>query len=388
MYLHALAYLIFVGTEQGLWVSLDNGASFQQWKSGYPSVSTYDLAIQEREADLAIATFGRAIYILDDIRPLRKLANSKGMVSKKVTAFAAPAAIQAEYRNAPGYEWSTLGLWDAENRRAGAAISYYVMPDSKDTAKKQRADSALVKVYNDKNEVIRNLRWKADTGFNRSYWNMDEKGFRNPGTPRPRPGQENGGWEVLPGNYKVVITLGKDADSTTVTVKDDPRIGNRNDIKIAQRNLQLRLRKSVDKLVEGMDRLTEAEEVARKVDAQYKDMEGKDADSLRKVSRKMQDEIKGIREFISGKPQTRQGYGQVPQITVMNQLQQANGIITAKPIVPGETEQRLVKQAEGLIDEAVQKINAFFSNSWKKYRQQTENTPLKLFKEYKEIETP
>ena len=63
--------LIFAGTEHGLWVSLDNGFSFQQWKNGYPSVSTYDLAIQEREADLAIATFGRSMWILDDIRPLR-----------------------------------------------------------------------------------------------------------------------------------------------------------------------------------------------------------------------------------------------------------------------------------------------------------------------------
>ena len=59
--------LIFVGTEQGLWISLDNAATFQQFKNGYPSVSTYDLAIQERENDLVIATFGRALYILDDI---------------------------------------------------------------------------------------------------------------------------------------------------------------------------------------------------------------------------------------------------------------------------------------------------------------------------------
>ena len=57
--------LIFAGTEQGLWISFDNGNNFQQWKNGYPSVSTYDLAIQEREADLAIATFGRALWILD-----------------------------------------------------------------------------------------------------------------------------------------------------------------------------------------------------------------------------------------------------------------------------------------------------------------------------------
>ncbi len=380
--------LIFLGTEQGLWISLDNGASFQQWKNGYPSVSTYDLAIQEREADLAIATFGRAIWILDDIRPLRKLAASKGILNKKITAFPAPVAIQAEFRNAPGYEWSTWGLWDAQNRPAGAPVSYYLLPpDSKDTAKKTKTDSALVKIYNDKNELIRNLKWKTDTGFNRNYWSMEEKGFRFPGSPRPRPGApEPGGWQVLPGTYKVVITVGKDSDSTMVTVKDDPRIGNRNEVKLAQRKMQLRLRKSVDKLVEGMDRLAEAEDVARKVDAQYKDAEGKEADSLRKTTKKMQDEIKNIREFISGKPQTRQGYGQVPQITVMNQLQQANGIIVAKQVIPGATEERLVVQAEGLVDQDVQKINTFFNGNWKKYREQTESTPVKLFKEYKEIE--
>jgi photosystem II stability/assembly factor-like uncharacterized protein len=384
--------LIFAGTEQGLWVSLDNGASFQQWKNGYPSVSTYDLAIQEREADLCIATFGRAIYILDDIRPLRKLAANKGVINKKLTVFPAPVAIQAEYRNAPGYEWSTWGIWDAQNRPYGAALSYYVMPPAtKDTSsvKAPKKDSATVKIYNDKNELIRTLKWEADTGFNRRYWYMDEKGFRNPGSPKPRPGApEPGGWSVLPGNYKVVVTLHGEADSTMVTVKDDPRIGNRNDIKLAQHSLQLRLRKSVDKLVEGMDRLTEAEETAKKVEAQFRDTEGKDADSVRKMSRKMQDEIKSIREFISGKPQTRQGYGQVPQITVMNQYYLANGSISARPVAPGATEERLVRQAEGLIAEAVQKINAFFDNSWKKYREQAEATPPKLFKDYKAIDHP
>ncbi len=64
--------LLFVGTEHGLWVSFDKGSSFQQWKNGYPSVSTYDMAIQEREADLVIASFGRAIWVLDNIRPLTR----------------------------------------------------------------------------------------------------------------------------------------------------------------------------------------------------------------------------------------------------------------------------------------------------------------------------
>ena len=116
--------LIFVGTEQGLWVSLDNGTNFQQFKNGYPSVSTYDMAIQEREADLVIATFGRALWILDDIRPLRKVAANKGQVfAKKLVAFDAPQAYQAKMKNASGIEYSTYGTYEGENKRTGAPIT-------------------------------------------------------------------------------------------------------------------------------------------------------------------------------------------------------------------------------------------------------------------------
>ena len=373
--------LIFAGTEHGLWVSLDNGSTFQQWKNGYPSVSTYDLAIQEREADLVIATFGRAIYVLDDIRPLRALASSKGIVSKPLMVFSPGDAYQVSYRNQPGYEWSTWGLWDAENRPRGAAISYFMTP-ARDTSRRAGRDSVAVKIFNEKNENIRNLKWKVDSGLNRSYWAMDEKGVRFPGSGRGRTAAEPSGWQVLPGRYKVVLTAGRNSDSTYITVKDDPRIENRNNIKVAQREMLLRLRKSSEKLTEGLDRLLEAEEITQKVDAQIKGIEGRPMDSLRRSTKVIQDSIKAIREFINGKPETRQGTGSVPQITVINQLGAANSAITSKPLAPGQQEEMLVKRAEDLIAEAIRKINQFFQVNWSAYRRQVEETPVKLFKDY------
>ena len=377
--------LIFVGTEQGLWVSLDYGNTFQQWKNGYPSVSTYDLAIQEREADLVIATFGRAIYILDDIRPLRKLASQKGILPGKLILFPPPDAFQAFYKNAPGYEWSTWGIWDAENRPRGAGISYFIQPGiTKDTtSKKTGLDSVNVKFYNDKNELTRTLQWKADSGMNRRYWNMDEKGARIPGSAKPRPGsQEPAGFQVLAGTYKVIINMGAFSDSTFITVKDDPRTGNRNEIKMAQRNMHLRLRKSSDKLAEGLDRLADADEVFQKIESQMKGMEGKEIDSIRKSTKLMQDEVKIIREFISGKPRTRQGTGSVPQVTVINQWQQASSAITAKPVIPGKQEEMLIERSETLIQDALIQINRFFDGKWKAYRKQVEETSIKIFKDY------
>lgn len=420
--------LIFLGTEQGLWVSLDNGVSFEQWKNGYPSVSTYDLAIQEREADLVIGTFGRAIWVLDDIRPLRAIAANKGMALKKpITVFPAPEAYQAQYKAATGYEWSTFGLWDAENRSRGAQVSFYInKPARSDSAREtqtgttpstdvpatstsqqsgrggrfgggvfgqggpggRRGDSAIVKIYNNSNELIRTLRWTVDSGFNRMYWGMEEKGERRPGSPKPQAGAaEPGGTQVLPGMYKLVITYARSADSTLLTVKDDPRLGNRNEIKIAQKKMYERLNKSAVKLTEGMDRLTEAEEVCTKMQAQLKGVEGKDADSLRKTTTKMQDQIKEIREIISGKTSDKQGITRSPfETTVMNLLQLAQQAIGSKMVVPGSQEETLVSNAEKAIAGVVVKINSFFDGKWKEYRQQAENTKVNLFKDYQPIQ--
>lgn len=379
--------LIFVGTEQGLWISFDNGSTFQQWKNGYPSVSTYDLAIQEREADLVIGTFGRAIWIMDDIRPLRKVAAEKGMLSKKLTVFAAPDAYQAQYRSATGYDWSTMGLYDGDNRRRGAAISYFVSNAKDSAAKRSRSDSVTVKIYNDKNENIRNLKWKADTGLNRQYWNMEEKGFRQPGSPKPRPGApEPGGFQALPGTFKVVISMNKESDSTYITVKDDPRFGNRNDYKLAQRKMYDRLRKSGDKLTEGTDRLTESDELCSKMMAQLKDVEGKEADSLRKSTKAMQDSIKAIKEFISGKPSDKQGINRDRGQTVLRDYQVAAQYIGSKNVAPGAQEEKLVMNAEESITEAIQRINKFYSNNWPAYRKQVEGADIKFFKDYKPIE--
>ncbi len=411
--------LIFVGTEQGLWVSLDNSATFQQYKNNYPSVSTYDLAIQEREADLCIATFGRAIYIVDDIRPLRYAASQKGVLSKNLIALKNNDAYQVTFKNAPGYEWSTWGIWDADNKGRGAAINFYVNPAllKKDSTRKPTVteptvaslspneamsagtrrgggatsvgaglDTATVKIYNAQNELIRTLKWGIDTGYNKRVWGMEEKGMRQPGSPKPKPGSpEPSGDAVMPGNYKVVIQVKKEIDSAYVTIKPDPRVPDNSAIKAAQKTMTKRLMTTAEKLTAGMDMLTDADEIAKKYEAQYKDVAGKEADSIRKQSKKMQDDIKAINDFINGKKIERQGYGQLPVETVMTALQEARFGIIGKNAAPTQQEELLVKKAEAKIGEAVTKINNFFGGKWKSYQSLIENSKVNIFKEFKEL---
>jgi photosystem II stability/assembly factor-like uncharacterized protein len=389
--------LIFVGTEQGLWISFDNGVQFQQFKNGYPSVSTYDLAIQEREADLVIATFGRALWILDDIRPLRKLAANKGQLNaKKITAFEAPQAYEANMKNASGIEYSIWGSYEGENRKTGGSISFYINKTNNDTGKNKLADTATVKLFDASNNQVRTLRVKADSGFNRFFWGLEGKGIRQTGGGRGGGGggrgggratDEPGGLPVDPGTYKFVISIGKDlSDSNFITVNDDPNAPTSKEIRTAIRNANTRLDKIALKLVDLNDRLAEADDIVKKIEANLKDADPRQADTLRKTGKIIQDSLKMIREILSGKPQEKQGYGNIPQVTVNSILGEARSYILGKKVAPGMQEERLMKDAEMMVAGVLQKANIFFEGKWKQYRTLAENTPVKLFKEYKPIE--
>lgn len=391
--------LIFAGTEHGLWISFDNGNSFTQWKNGYPSVSTYDLAIQEREADLCIATFGRAIYILDDIRPLRKVAANNGnLFSKKLTVFPAPESYQARFRPGMGYDWSVWGLYEGQNRGRGAQYSFFVNPDKTKTdtatktkdstsSRRTRTDSATVNIYNSNNELIRTIKVKADTGLNKNTWGYEMKGIRGPGTPKPKGNSpEPGGYPVYPGMYKLTVTLGRETDSTMIAVNPDPNVPNNREIYDAKMNMLKRIEKSTIRLTEITDRLSDAEETIAKVEASQKNVDGKVADSIKNMSRAMTDSIKSIRNFIFGKQQEKQGYGTPFQISVNGKLGDARQEVLNKTKIPDQQEIRMTEQAEGLVDQAVQKANEFFTGKWKEYQQLVESSPIKLFKEYKAVD--
>jgi len=391
--------LIFVGTEQGLFISLDNGVNFQQFKNGYPSVSTYDMAIQEREADLVIATFGRALWILDDIRPLRKLAANKGQVfAKKLTAFDAPQAYQAKMKNASGIEYSTYGTYEGENKRSGAPITFFVNKTAADSGKNRISDTLQIAIYDANGVNVRNLRTKADTGFNKYYWGMEGRGIRQAGGGGRGGGggrfggagggsAEPGGLPVNPGTYKVVMSLGRDLkDSTMVVVNDDPNAPTPLAVRNAIRAANARMEKSIVKLTALNDRLTEVDEIMKKVEAGYASMDRKTADTIRKAAKPVADGLKEIREMLNGKPQLKQGYGNIPQETVNGILGEARQVVMGKTAMPGEQENRIMGYAEEAVNGVIVKANALFEGSWKQYRALAEAAPLKFFKDYKTLE--
>ena len=100
----------------------------------------------------------------------------------------------------------------------------------------------------------------------------------------------------------------------------------------------------------------------------------------------MQDSIKEIREFISGRTSDRQGLSRPPQITVLGTMQMAQQYISSKSVAPGPQEEQLVKNAEEMINAAVQRINRFYASRWLDYRRQVDATKISLFKDYQPIQ--
>ena len=121
--------LLFLGTDQGLFISFDKGGSWTHYDKNYPHVSTRDMKIHPREHDLIIGTFGRAVWIMDDIRPLREIAKQgTKMLQDTFAVFPAPDAYQWSYRSYQGTRFYAQGQFQGQDRRGGAMLTYWVLP--------------------------------------------------------------------------------------------------------------------------------------------------------------------------------------------------------------------------------------------------------------------
>jgi len=141
---HVNKDLMFIGTEFGLFFTVDGGKKWLELDGGIPTISTRDVKIQRRENDLVVGTFGRGIYILDDYAPLRELTK-KSM--KKDAILIAPSRPVKWFRLDDNHSDSDgSDLFAAKNPAHGATLTYF-LKDSLLTAKEKRqaAEKEMIK---------------------------------------------------------------------------------------------------------------------------------------------------------------------------------------------------------------------------------------------------
>ena len=215
--------LLFLGTDDGLYYSINAGEKWSKMDPKvFPTVSTKDLVIHPREHDLVIETFGRAAWVLDDIRPLRALAQQKDIAKKPHHLFDPPTAYQAAYQQPTGSRFGADAMYHGENRKYGAMFTYfYNAPEGKEKNK----DSLSLQIF-DGERLIRTLKRKApkETGLHHWYWNMDEKGVNRPRRKTSKSKREPSGVGVLPGTYTAVLSSATVSNVVEVEVRVDPRI--------------------------------------------------------------------------------------------------------------------------------------------------------------------
>jgi photosystem II stability/assembly factor-like uncharacterized protein len=218
--------LMFTGTEYGLYVSFDKGENWNKWTSGYPTVSTYDMVIHPSEPDLIIGTFGRSIWIIDDINPLREVAHSGGQVlNKKIAGFTPPVAVMAATKNLPGYYWRGDAIYEGTNRDISAMLTCYISEDKNEKLK--------VEISNSDGVVVRNFESDVKKGFNRIKWRFDKNSLPTAGqiSRNNMSDLENRGRQfrglvgaATAGEYSIKLSYGGESSSTKIIVNNDPRL--------------------------------------------------------------------------------------------------------------------------------------------------------------------
>ena len=244
---HVNPDLLFVGTEFGVYFTIDGGTKWIQLKGGLPTIAVRDIAIQRRENDLAIATFGRGYYILDDYAPLRNL--KKDDLNKDALILPTKDSwmyIESHSWGAPlkGFQGETF--FATENPKVGATFTYYLKESIKTIKeKRQEIEKEKIKkgepidypskdsirledvqpepyilftITDDAGAVVRKLKAPAKKGLARIVWDFryaspGPVNFNSPDPTNPYDQPETG-YLAMPGTYKVSLSKFEDGKIT------------------------------------------------------------------------------------------------------------------------------------------------------------------------------
>jgi photosystem II stability/assembly factor-like uncharacterized protein len=217
--------LLFVGTEFGLFMTIDGGASWSPMTNGLPPVAVHDLVIHSRENDLIIGTHGRGMWVLDDMTPLETLAAAAR--TGQPTLFGARAAVAYNRSGGPGSPGDRE--YFAPNPPDGAIFNYFIPSGTTGSVKLAIVDAGNAVVRElpapssaGVHRIVWDLRWTSPTGIEPERRDDDDEGPQFGGPP-PGP-------HVAEGTYTAQLRIAdggprpRVASQTAVQVRRDPAV--------------------------------------------------------------------------------------------------------------------------------------------------------------------
>nr|HRC85560.1 hypothetical protein [Thermoanaerobaculia bacterium] len=420
--------LLFLGTEFGLFLSFDGGAKWYPFRQGLGTASVMDLAVHPRDNDLIIATHGRAMYIVDDIRPLREMSDAT--VGQKLQLFSVAPAAQFHFSSEDGGFGGGMADYRGENRDYGALVSYWLgdddlpLPDGKKEAERQKAlrakkaaeaaappapekatgpkaagakPAAAPAAEGDKGEekgkgegkpevtleisdaggkLVRTLKVPATRGLNRTVWALDRDAFKQPPREegRRRRRGNDGGPELAPGTYQLVAKFrGEEAKTTITVLPDSTSKAVAADWQAHEQAVQ-RLGATNDRLVDAIQRIrttrADIDLVSQKLrekltDAGEKDDKKIDEHPLIKAAGPLQEGLTKLEKKLWQPPEAK---GLLPGDDAFSKLGEAFFGIDASWGAPTANDLTLLAAAEKLANSALEEGNAYFAKDVADYK--------------------
>lgn len=204
--------LLFLGTEFGLYITLDGGEEWHRFNNNMPATAVHYIDLQAQTNDLVLGTHGRGVIILDDISPLREL--SKEVLAKKLHFFNSKSATISEESGFGTGSFGRETQFVGRNPNNDAKIAYYMK-------KKHIFGKMKIEVFDKKGNRIAELPAGKKKGINIVTWDYHLK------PPKIATGKtfSFGGFaapRVPAGEYKVVLTKGKETFESKLNLKNDP----------------------------------------------------------------------------------------------------------------------------------------------------------------------
>ncbi|HSP16420.1 MAG TPA: hypothetical protein VLV78_16870 [Thermoanaerobaculia bacterium] len=430
--------LLFLGTEFGLFFSQDAGKSWMKWKHGIPTTSVMGLLVHPRENDLLVATHGRSVFVIDDIRPLRSV--SKATMAEPAHFFDVADAQQFRRRQHRGSRFVGDGEFRGPNRTYGALLTYSLnlpnlplQDDEKERDRKEKARAAsataripetgvpveakdIVKepeaergkqaqtgeqakpgeeereprvdftVTDASGKVLRKFKGPARLGVNRASWDLARDAFKRP--PRPQDEEEedfrgNRGPEVPPGTYTITMKFKGNEAKQTVKVLGDPRQPVSDADRTAKWNAILRAGTLQESVTEAVERIMKTRADIDAISAKLKKPEGESEgrpDPLIASGKKLKEQLEAMEHRLWDPPKSK---GITPPTDIMSMLGQPMGGLQSSFDAPTPAQLAWLARAEAAYRALLPDYNKLFAEDVAKYRDAVRKQNVELFQEYK-----
>jgi len=394
--------LMFLGTDVGLYVSFNKGQNWHHWTKGLPQVQVNDMKIHPVEDDLILGTFGRAFWILDDLNPLREIASKGEQILKEdFDVFATTHAYLISYRSYDGVRFTGQGEFKGENKFFDR-IAFNVWnkptdkskddssvekssekkdkPESDEKVKSDLNSKVKITIYDSDNQEVRTFTRKIEEGLNKVYWGLETNGIRYPSRNEPKEDDDlPGGYSVLPGKYKAVISLGDKKDSVFVDVKMNPNDQMTKEDLMAIKKVQDEHALLVNEAKMSYDQILAAKKSISIVEKLMENQQDTIKNEFKKIHKnlyKSLDELSDL--YIS--PENVKGIQRNPD-QLNSVLFGALNYIRTSWGEPQENAMISLDRAKKMTLMTSSKVAAFFNGEWKTYQEKVAGLDVKIFKD-------